>query len=120
MTDNDQITLFVPSYSEQLTNLPGKNTKGHCISALTEYTACISDTYLQKLENPKDFVDEKLEIQHRVIPVDPDSPIELYLAMQKACTEGMKKDQAEPKLSNKRKAGEMKTPSPEPIPESAL
>jgi len=53
---------------------------------LTEYTTDISDTYLQKLDQPHKFFDAELLIQQRTIPVNLETPIELYTAMNHACS----------------------------------
>lgn len=83
------------------------NTKAHSVHGLTEYTTYISDTYLQKLETPKEFFDTELQIQHRFIPIDPKSPMELYLAIQQACSVESEEKLVEHQPSKKRELAEI-------------
>ncbi len=56
------------------------------IFGLTEYTADISDAYLRKFEEPRESFNAGLKIQMRTIPVNIETPIELYTAIKHACT----------------------------------
>ncbi|ESZ91267.1 hypothetical protein SBOR_8360 [Sclerotinia borealis F-4128] len=106
-TDSLQVTLFVPEHEF----LP--HTRGRRETKLVQYTAKISNTYLQKFEDPYKFFDASLHIEKKMLPTS--KPNMVLQAIETAIHDLCGPSKPEPSRSGSSRSGSSEPLSPAPI-----